>query len=75
MISIYPNPATKYLTISNSEGKQINNITLFNQLGQIVLFERSKFENIDISILEQGIYIIEIVTNDEKTFRNKIIKK
>ncbi len=75
MISIYPNPATKYLTISNSEGKQINNITLFNQLGQIVLFERSKFENIDISIFEQGIYIIEIVTNDEKTFRKKIIKK
>ena len=65
----------KYLTISNSECKQINNISLFNQLGQIVLFEQNKFENIDISKLEQGIYIMEIVTNDKKTFRKKIVKK
>lgn len=71
-ISIYPNPAKGEIFVLNKEGIVINKVTIFNQLGQSVLHQIKTSGNIDISILGQGMYIIELTSNKFK-IRNKLI--
>lgn len=70
----YPNPASLYFSISNNIGYNITEISLFNQHGQKVLYEQNKYENINISILHKGMYIIEIVSNETITRKKLVIK-
>jgi hypothetical protein len=73
-ISIYPNPATDKLSITSRNGLKIETINIYNQLGQKVFHRNEPIEEIDISTLGQGIYIIEIITSELK-FRQKLIIK
>lgn len=70
---IYPNPASTYFSISKNENLKTIEIRLFNQLGQKVLHEHNKYENIDISVIGQGIYFIEIESNGIITRKKLII--
>jgi len=71
---IYPNPASTYFSISKNENIKITEIELINQIGQKVLLEKNKYENIDISMIGKGIYIIEIISNGIITRKKLIIK-
>ena len=73
-ISIYPNPAVDKLSITSKNGLKIETVNIYNQLGQKVLQINEIRENIDISTLGQGIYIIEITTS-ELNIRQKLIIK
>ena len=70
--SIYPNPAEKEIFISVKNGITINEVNIYNQIGQKVLHENRITNKIDVSILRQGMYIIELVTNELK-IREKLI--
>jgi hypothetical protein len=70
--SIYPNPAKKEIFISIKNGTTINEVKIYNQIGQKVLQKNQMTNTIDISKLRQGMYIIELVTNDSK-IREKLI--
>ena len=70
--SIFPNPAKKDLYISSQSGVIIDKITIYNQIGQVVLRKTGIINKIDVSMLLQGMYIIEIVSNDSK-FRAKLM--
>ncbi|MBI9066069.1 MAG: T9SS type A sorting domain-containing protein [Salinivirgaceae bacterium] len=61
-ISIYPNPANKKLYIN---GLDESTITIFNLLGEIVKYESRSFGNrtLDISGINNGTYIIQIISN------------
>ena len=50
----------------------INTITIYNQLGQVVMIENHFNTSIDISSLNQGIYVIEIVTPGT-IFKNRLV--
>ncbi len=78
-ISIYPNPATSSLHISNL--KDYKNVTLYiNDLTGRALYAETKtsFDSndfpIDISNLPKGVYFLNIETNAKKTSR-KFIKE
>ena len=71
-ISIYPNPTTDKLFITSNNGLKIETVNIYNQLGQIVLKKNKIKENINISSLGQGIYIIEL-TSSELKIRQKLI--
>lgn len=58
-IFFYPNPAQKKITILNEQGIMIKRINIYNQLGNKVLSHVYTNNSIDISNLNQGIYIIE----------------
>ncbi len=73
-ISIYPNPAEKELSISGRNGAIIKEVNIYNQTGQRVLHENRLTGAIDISMLRQGMYIIEVVTNESKIKEKLIIK-
>lgn len=68
LISIYPNPTHDYIYLSNNA-----NIELLDMTGKIIL-EKSNVTDLDLSDLNNGIYLIKITTNIETT-THKIIKK
>lgn len=73
-LSIYPNP-TQYDNIKiNIEGMEYANITIVDILGneKLKLSNIANKSNIDISILENGIYLIQINSNN-KTYSQKLI--
>ena len=68
--AVYPNPATDVLNIS-SEATAISEIQITNMLGQQVLnqqFNDSSSEQINISGLTSGIYLLKINNNTVKRF-------
>jgi len=71
-ISIYPNPAKTELNLNVSQN-DINEVSISNLLGQVLI----KFQNqnrIDISNLNQGIYVITI-TQGQNKLTQKLIKE
>ena len=73
-ISLFPNPVSEKLHISNIAGSVINKLNIYNQIGQKVLHENYPNNLIDVSMLHVGIYLIELVS-DNWIFREKLIIK
>ena len=71
-ISIYPNPANDELYFSSEPGFKVDEVSIYNQIGQKVIYREGSIKTIDISRLEQGMYIVEVVSNGLK-FRMKLI--
>jgi aminopeptidase N len=73
-IKVYPNPTTGELRIENGEWR-INNIEIYDISGKEIILNSqfSILNSIDISHLPTGIYILQISTENNKTFK-KIIK-
>lgn len=59
-ITIYPNPATDIVTISNPTAIQLESFLIHDTQGRIVKKSFSTSESIDISSLQNGIYFITI---------------
>ena len=73
--SLYPNPASNVLNIKTT--LNINQIDVYNQLGQNVLQVnglRLQNNSIDISALQQGMYLVKI-SAEGKTETLKVLKK
>jgi hypothetical protein len=71
IFSIYPNPTKNTITINSNF--EINEIAIFNAIGQQVL--KSKQSTIDIEILQKGFYFVKILSTDGKTVGMKKILK
>jgi hypothetical protein len=69
---IYPNPAENSLYISSKNGVKIKEVAIFNQHSSIVLHKTNATEYIDISMIDKGLYIIELIT-DQQRIRKKLI--
>lgn len=53
---IYPNPAKNYIAII---GGNVNNVMIFNAVGQMVYSSNENVEKIDISSLKDGVYFVK----------------
>ena len=73
-ISIYPNPAKDELVISSTYGIKLIEVNIYNQLGQRILQQHGDVQIIDISILPQGLYNVELVTEKSKIRRKFVVK-
>ncbi|MBO6025920.1 MAG: T9SS type A sorting domain-containing protein [Bacteroidales bacterium] len=73
-IRIYPNPVDNLMTINAEE--EIQQIVIFNVLGVKVkeVAVNNKETVIDLSDFESGIYIVEMLSNNKKNFKNFIKK-
>ncbi len=67
-LQVYPNPVENQLHIVLNQGIELEQVNLYNNLGQLV--KQSKVLITDVSELNKGLYILEIATN-----RGKSIKK
>lgn len=73
-LEIFPNPITNILNIKSYSNTKINKIAIYSSLGQKEMEIKHSTNQLDVSELKNGIYIIEIDLNG-RTFRKKIIKE
>lgn len=71
--TIYPNPATSYITIA--EDININTVEIYNLTGQLVLTQTNIEKEINISSLSEGIYMLKIADINGNLSHSKLIKK
>jgi hypothetical protein len=72
--TLSPNPATNYLIISVQGGLPIEEVIIYNRLGQKVLETKPVNNTLDVSMLNTGVYLIEGKTKDF-IVRQKLIKQ
>ncbi len=71
LIQVFPNPANDYLTIKSST-VQIFKVSIFDIQGKEVLIKTTGFDKIDLTNLDQGIYVVKLKT-DSSILTKKII--
>ena len=70
-LTIYPNPASNSFQIKKSNDILIENISIYDILGQLVL-NNQQSENIDIKNLATGLHFIKIKTNQGAVYKRLI---
>jgi len=73
ILSIYPNPATDVLNISLSNGTSIETVNIYNVSGKLVNNTKLNGNQIDISQLNNGVYMVEVITANG-SFKTKFVK-
>lgn len=58
---IVPNPVSNFFTLDSSKS-EIESVIIYNSLGQAVLQERFKSNQIDVSFLPSGVYFVRVLT-------------
>ena len=71
-ITLFPNPATSFITINIKEGIAIEEAIIYNHLGQKALVAVPVNNTVDVSKLKPGIYFIEVATKEWRG-RTKLI--
>lgn len=76
-VSVFPNPASSLVTVRPDAGQMIDKIWCFNSSGQLIrtyLVNSSGEYIIDLTSLNQGLYLLMIQSDELREIR-KIIKK
>jgi hypothetical protein len=72
---IYPNPACSILFISRINGFKTIDVTIYNLYGHKILQKQNVTDKVDVSSLDKGFYIIELVSNNLKIQEKLTINK
>lgn len=72
-VLISPNPAQNFLNIETQE--TIKEVYIYNLLGEKVIVNQISNDTIDVSNLAKGVYLIKIISENDKTFISKFIKQ
>lgn len=76
LISVYPNPASDVLYISSES--ELSNVTVYDVVGQMVKqvnLNRNFSSDLDISDLNNGVYILQVETVSGEYSSSKFVKK
>lgn len=74
-IEIFPNPASNYLNIDlGIENQNLNKVSIYNSIGQIILTHNNALLNINIEELKSGLYFV-IVQDGKNKYTGKFIKE
>lgn len=71
-ISIYPNPISKTLLISPSF--KVKKIEIYDLQGNVVLSIESNNQNIDVSSLNNGLYVLRVIHQDNTISIERFVK-
>ena len=72
--TLYPNPAQKYLQINSDSDNPIDQITISDLSGKIILVQTQNTNTLNIEPLSNGMYFLEILSGDKKVTK-KFIKE
>ena len=70
--SMYPNPSNGMVNISLENNLQLEKVTFYNQLGQVV--KTASTNVITTSELAKGAYFVEVLTNQGKATKQLIVQ-
>lgn len=65
-IKIYPNPVTDKLSIKVMNGASVSSIKIVDFLGKVI-YEEANTDKINLSGLKKGVYILDVISNLNKT--------
>jgi len=74
LISTYPNPVKDKLYLYNQTNIPISKINIYNGQGELLISEKNPYNFINTEQLSPGVYIMEIITDDNSRIFKKIIK-
>jgi hypothetical protein len=69
---VFPNPTNNFINVQLEIGIELQNITLYNNLGQFIL--STKNTTVNTRKLSSGVYFVEIETNRGKASKKIIIE-
>ncbi len=69
-LTIFPNPVKKLFQIKSES--DIEKIRIIDSLGKVILVQTQNNTEIDVEHLANGIYTVEIISENEKVFRRFI---
>jgi len=73
-VAVYPNPASEVISLKTTQSVEVNSIEIYNLAGQKVI-TADQSENIQVSQLSAGTYLLKAKTSDGQSVTKKIIKK
>lgn len=73
-ITIYPNPASNSLTISNADKLNIKSITIYSTQGRVIKTVQLLENSISVEDLAEGLYILTIQTEEGNKYSESFIK-
>lgn len=72
-VKVYSNPTTGVLNLQSETG--LASYKLYDLWGRVVQQGRLENDQVDLSGIETGVYILEVTTNEKKIQRLKVVKK
>ncbi len=73
-LSVYPNPASDFIGVSNDE--QVGKIIIFNMIGkEQKSFQATRGEKYPIADLANGMYLVKVIGNDNKLITTQRLQK
>ena len=73
-VVLFPNPANEKIWISNNTTYRINSFSVFDSNGQKIRTEENRNNEINVSNLNSGLYIIELNFENNSVMRKVIIE-
>lgn len=75
-ISVYPNPASAVIWVSNHSGAAVESYTIYDLSGRKVLFGAfdATTKEVKVSQLESGIYLLELNASERSTTKRIVIQ-
>ncbi|MCB0762760.1 MAG: T9SS type A sorting domain-containing protein [Flavobacteriales bacterium] len=68
---VYPNPASATITLSNTD--RLDRIVIRDAIGNVVVDLDHAAQSIDVSALEQGVYLVELHAGNDKMVRRLLV--
>ena len=73
--SLYPNPVKDKLSLRFEDGTDPQSIELYDLQGRLVGTKRYDLENIDMSAIPLGVYMLRVTLKDGMNYHEKIVKE
>jgi len=74
VFSLYPNPATDVLHVVSQAGVRVQSIRITDMGGRTVLHQQGGMQQVDIRLLQPGIYVAELVAQDNTRTVQRFVK-
>jgi hypothetical protein len=75
--AIFPNPVKNSFNINNANATEIAVLELFDIAGKLLLSKNilnNNLQNVDVSALSKGVYMVRISATDGRTYVSKFVK-
>ncbi len=69
--SVYPNPAASYVNITSEVN--IDNVELYNSIGQLVLEKKENAKQLNVENLKSGVYILKIYSGNLSAIKKVLV--
>lgn len=73
-LKFFPNPVKDKLSLQLPDNTQCDEVEIYSIDGRLLRTQDNDFDNIDLSSLTQGVYIVKITLNDGYVCTEKIVK-